>query len=63
MSKGGGLLETISNEPVDQLEDELKLLDFSHYPLPKKEKNTLRLFYNNINGLEINVAVETILNN
>ena len=63
MSKGGGLLDTILNEPVDQLEDELKLLDFSHYPLPKKEKNTLRLFYNNINGLEINVAVETILNN
>ena len=36
---------------------------FSHYPLPKKDTNTLRLFYNNIKGLEINTAVETILNN
>ena len=47
----------------DELDAELKLFDFSHYPIPTNESNTLRLFYNNVNGLEINVAIQSILNN
>ena len=34
------------------LDDSLELFDFSS-PLPKKDQGTLRLFYNNCNGLEI----------
>ena len=63
MNQGPSSIDTSLQDGGDQLDDDLQLLDFSHYPLPKKTKHTLRLFYNNINGLEINVAVDTILNN
>ena len=46
-----------------ELDTELGIFDFSNYPLPKKTKNTLRLFYNNINGVEINAAIQTVVNN
>ena len=36
-----------------ELEQELKIFDFSHYPLPAKDSGVLRIFYNNVNGLEI----------
>ena len=48
---------------ANDLDKELNIFDFSHYPLPQKKRKTLRIFYNNINGLEINKAVETKLNN
>ena len=44
------------------LDEELKIFDFSHYPMPSKSSNTLRIFYNNVNGLEINVAIEALIN-
>ena len=42
---------------------ELEVFDFSNYPLPKKTQKVLRIFYNNVNGLEINSAIATVLNN
>lgn len=33
---------------------QFQFFDFSHHPLPNKKANCLRIFYNNINGLEIN---------
>ena len=51
------------NYSQQELDEELMLFDFSHYPLPGKEKNIIRIFYNNINGLEINSAVEAVANN
>ena len=44
------------------IDDELRIFDFSHYPVPTKRKNFIRFFYNNVNGLEINAAVESIIN-
>ena len=46
----------------DNLDMELKVFDFSHYPLPKKDKDCIQMFYNNINGLEINEAIASIVN-
>ena len=48
---------------TESLDDELKLYDFSYYPLPAKEKGVARIFYNNINGLEINAAISAKVNN
>ena len=45
------------------LDDELKIFDFSHYPLPTKDTKIMRCFYNNVNGLEINAAIEAKVNN
>ena len=50
-------------EDTQDLDEELRLFDFSHYPLPGKEKKTIRIFYNNINGVEINSAIEAVANN
>ena len=44
------------------IDTELKIFDFSHYPLPKRDRQTLRMFYNNVNGLEINEAIDTVVN-
>ena len=41
----------------DDLNKELKIFDFSHYLLPAKERGVVRLFYNNVNRLEINGAI------
>ena len=46
-----------------ELDEQLKVFDFSNYPLPLKPKNALRIFYNNINGLEINTAIAAVVNN
>lgn len=46
-----------------ELDSELSVFDFSHYPLPRKEGKKLRIFYNNINGLEINATIQTVINN
>ena len=46
-----------------EVDEELRLFDFSHYPVPTKDKNIIRVFYNNINGLEINLAIEAVANN
>ena len=45
-----------------QIDEELRIFDFSHHPVPNKRKNIIRCFYNNVNGLEINAAVESIVN-
>ena len=45
------------------MDTELQIFDFSNYPLPKKTNAVVRLFYNNINGLEINAAIQTVVNN
>ncbi len=55
--------QTTNQVVVNELDQELNIFDFSHYPLPPKTRSTLRIFYNNINGLEINKAVEIKLNN
>ena len=52
--------ETLNIDTRD-LEEELKIFDFSHFPLPKRNDDTLRVFYNNINGLEINEAIDTVI--
>ena len=52
----------IMQEREDNLDKELRVFDFSHYPLPKKDTDCIRLFYNNINGLEINEAIASIVN-
>ena len=36
-------------------------MEFSNYPLPKKKSNHLQIFYNNVNGMEINELVQTIV--
>ena len=49
--------------PIDEdrcLNQSLELFDFS-VPLRKKQKNVLRLFYNNCNGMEINNMVEDVI--
>ena len=46
-----------------KLEQELKIFDFSFYPLPEKESGVLRIFYNNVNGLEINNAINARITN
>ena len=57
------------NNPMDpeyvdrSINEELRLFDFTHYPVPGKETNTTRIFYNNINGLEINAAIATAAHN
>ncbi len=38
-------------------QQERDLFTFSHGPLPRKSPNTCRIFYNNVNGFEINAAV------
>ena len=38
-------------------QDEQLLFEFSTGPLPNKRKEVCRLFYNNINGMEINMAI------
>ena len=48
------------NEEIDK---ELAVFDFSHYPLPLKSPGVVRIFYNNINGLEINSAITAVVNN
>ena len=48
---------------TESLDEELKLYDFSHYPLPAKDKGVVQLFYNNINGIEINAAISAKVNN
>ena len=53
---------TYQGEEVE-LDTELQVFDFSNYPLPNKTDNILRIFYNNINGLEINTAIQTVVNN
>ena len=45
-----------------ELDTELQLFDFTHYPVPGKTNNIARLFYNNVNGLEINSAIEATVN-
>ena len=52
-----------NRETRSQLNNELEVFDFSHYPLPLKSTGTIRIFYNNINGLEINTAVAAVVNN
>ena len=47
----------------NDLDKELQIFDFTHFPLPKRERNSLRIFYNNINGLEINSAIAASINN
>ena len=39
----------------------LEMLEFSNNPLPQKRPTQLRIFYNNINGLEINNLPKTVL--
>ncbi len=45
------------------LDEELQIFDFTHFPLPNREGSSLRIFYNNINGLEINSAIASSINN
>ncbi len=54
-------IQTDSQNMDDALDDELKIFDFSHYPVPMKVTNITRFFYNNVNGLEINAAVEAVI--
>ncbi len=42
------------------LDSYLKLFDFP-VNLPVKRSNTMRLYYNNCNGLEINKTIHTII--
>ena len=44
-------------------EEEIKIFDFSHYPHPAKDKGVVRFFYNNVNGLEINAAINARITN
>ena len=44
----------------DCLDDCLELFEFST-PLPEKGRSTLRLYYNNCNGIEINRAIHTFI--
>ena len=54
----------IFDQAVDEpLNDELQIYDYSHYPVPIKDSKTIRIFYNNVNGLQINGAIESIVNN
>ena len=46
-----------------ELNDELKIFDFSHFPLPNRSNKTMRIFYNNVNGLEINQMIATKIQN
>ena len=52
-----------NSEKREDYEEQLKVFDFSNHPLPLKGKNNIRIFYKNINGLEINSAVEAMINN
>jgi len=52
-----------SVQAEEQIDEALKVFDFSNYPLPKTTRDTFRIFYNNVNGLEINKAVDTVINN
>ena len=56
-------IETSSNDNHTDLDKELAIFDFSHYPLPVKATNSIRVFYNNINSLEINSAIAAVANN
>ena len=52
-----------TTEKMESLDEELRIYDFSHYPLPVKEKGLVRIFYNNVNGLEINAAINVRITN
>ena len=56
-------IETTDRNNQIELDNELAIFDFSHYPLPLKATNSIRVFYNNINGLEINSAIAAVVNN
>lgn len=44
----------------DALTESFKVFDFT-VPLPDKTSNTLQVFYNNCNGLEINQLIADVL--
>ena len=50
-------------EDKKNLDADLEVSDFSNYPLPTKSNKVIRIFCNNINGLEINLAIATVVNN
>ena len=50
--------ETLSEEKLTKA---LEMLEFSNNPLPQKKQTQLRIFYNNINGLEINNLTKTVI--
>ena len=56
------LVQNDSDKDKD-LDNELKIFDFSHYPVPAKTAGVVRIFYNNINGLEINAAINARVTN
>ena len=56
------LIDSFQESTDGNMDTELKIFDFSHYPLPKRDRQTLRIFYNNVNGLEINEAIDTVVN-
>ena len=60
MNQRGELTDPNENLAID---NELAVFDFSHYPLPQKSEDIIRIFYNNINGLEINSAIAAVVNN
>ena len=47
----------------NDLDEEFKIYDFSHYSLPVKAVSIGCIFYNNVNGLEINAAINTRVTN
>ena len=64
MNESVGTNEYDTSQISDRgLDEDLKLFDFTHYPVPVTTKNEIRLFYNNVNGLEINTAIEAVVNN
>ena len=52
---------SLFTQEQEERDPELQIFDFSHYPLPCRTQNTLRIFYNNVNGLEINKAIDTMI--
>ena len=69
MMEGNNTKEPVNLKIADDsyytsdIDEELKLFDYSNYPVPAKDTNITRIYYNNINGLEINAAIEAVANN
>ena len=52
--------EQTSSDIEEDLQQSLLLFDFQT-ELPEKRANTLRIFYNNCNGMEINKTIATVI--
>ncbi len=57
-------LQEVFNGLTDNVDEfDTDLFEFSSGPLPRKKRGILQVFYNNINGLEINHAISQAVRN